>query len=129
MQHSLLAEVQQLEATIQALKQKLSEAQWVLLLLIIRCKCFLCEHNHVLMALSAPFRHSLQKLKLHHTRMQFDLSRKQEALSLEQRSMNTRTRITSSSGTEEAAVPMVPLMNSSGRSDLELLANSQQLTY
>uniref|UniRef100_A0A3Q2D7J2 Tektin n=1 Tax=Cyprinodon variegatus TaxID=28743 RepID=A0A3Q2D7J2_CYPVA len=84
-QHSLLAEVQQLEATIQALKQKLSEA------------------------------HSLQKLKLHHTRMQFDLSRKQEALSLENRSMNTRTRITSSSGTEEAAVPMVPLMNSSGR--------------
>ncbi|XP_038123208.1 tektin-2 isoform X1 [Cyprinodon tularosa] len=99
-QHSLLAEVQQLEATITALKQKLSEAQ-----------------------------HSLQKLKLHHTRMQFDLSRKQEALSLEQRSMNTRTRITSSSGTEEAVVPMVPLMNSSGRSDFELLANSQQLTY
>ncbi|MEQ2281356.1 hypothetical protein AMECASPLE_029451 [Ameca splendens] len=94
-QHGLVAEVQQLEATIQALKQKLSEAQ-----------------------------HSLQKMKLHHSRMQQDLSRKQEALSLEQRSMQTRTKtiITNPSGTNKPSVPLVPLMNSSGRSNLQLLA-------
>ncbi|XP_047239361.1 tektin-2 [Girardinichthys multiradiatus] len=94
-QHGLVAEVQQLEATIQALKQKLSEAQ-----------------------------HSLQKMKLHHSRMQQDLSRKQEALSLEQRSMQTRTKtvITNPSGTNKPTVPLVPLMNSSRRSNLQLLA-------
>ncbi|KAM4725026.1 tektin-2 isoform 2-T2 [Anableps anableps] len=92
-QHGLAAEVQQLEATALALKQKLSEAQL-----------------------------SLQKMKLHHTRMQQDLSRKQEALSLEQRSMHTRTRVTSPSGAGKAAVPLVPLVNSSGRSNLQLLA-------
>uniref|UniRef100_A0A3Q2PML4 Tektin n=2 Tax=Fundulus heteroclitus TaxID=8078 RepID=A0A3Q2PML4_FUNHE len=97
-QHGLVAEVQQLEATIQDLKQKLSEAQ-----------------------------HSLQKLKLHQSRMQQDLSRKQEALTLEQRSIHTRTRIASPSWSDRTAPPLVPLMNSSGRSDLQLLARS--LTY
>ncbi|CAN9503554.1 unnamed protein product [Ophioblennius macclurei] len=97
-QHGLVAEVQQLEATIAALKQKLSQAQ-----------------------------HSLQKMKQHHAHMLQDLARKEEALSLEQRSMNTRLRLTSSSlcgvgGSEKTGVLMVPLMNSSGRSNLQLLA-------
>ncbi|XP_008299313.1 tektin-2 [Stegastes partitus] len=90
-QFGLVAEVQQLEATITALKQKLSEAQ-----------------------------HSLQKMKLYHARMLQDLSRKQEALSLEQRSMKTRNRLASASDKSPALV--VPLMNSSGRSNLKLLA-------
>lgn len=67
-------------------------------------------------------RHSLQKMKLHHARMLQDLSRKQEALSLEQRSMNTRTRLTSTSCTDKSLVLLVPLTNSSGRSNLQLLA-------
>ncbi|XP_067468445.1 tektin-2 [Thunnus thynnus] len=92
-QHGLINEVSQLEATITALKQKLSEAQ-----------------------------HSLQKMKLHHARMLQDLSRKQEALSLEQRSMNTRTRLTSTSCADKTPVLLVPLTNSSGRSNLQLLA-------
>uniref|UniRef100_UPI0037E8A5E8 tektin-2 n=1 Tax=Semicossyphus pulcher TaxID=241346 RepID=UPI0037E8A5E8 len=90
-QHGLVKEVHQLDATIMSLKQKLSEAQ-----------------------------HSLQKMKLHRSRMLQDLSRKQEALSLEQRSMNTRTRLTSAVCTDK--VLLVPLTNSSGRSNLQLLA-------
>ncbi|XP_037651718.1 tektin-2 [Sebastes umbrosus] len=90
-QHGLVAEVHQLEATMTALTQKLSDAQ-----------------------------HSLQKMKLHHCRMLQDLSRKQEALSLEQRSMNTRTRLTSPSCTDKTPVLLVPLTNSSGRSNLLL---------
>ncbi|XP_033980716.1 tektin-2 [Trematomus bernacchii] len=92
-QYGLVNEVHQLEATIMALKQKLSEAQ-----------------------------HSLQKMKLHHSRMLQDLSRKQEALSLEQRSMTTRTRLTSPSCSDKTPVLLVPLTNSSGRSNLQLLA-------
>ncbi|CAK6971576.1 tektin-2 [Scomber scombrus] len=91
--HGLINEVSQLEASITALKQKLSEAQ-----------------------------HSLQKMKLHHARMLQDLSRKQEALSLEQRSMNTRTRLTPTSCNDKTPVLLVPLTNSSGRSNLQLLA-------
>ncbi|XP_029022144.1 tektin-2 [Betta splendens] len=91
-QHGLVSEVHQLEATITALKQKLSEAQ-----------------------------HSLQKMRLHHTLMLQDLSRKQEALSLEQRSMAARRRLAPASGpAREPALP-VPLANSSGRSSLQLL--------
>uniref|UniRef100_A0A3Q2ZNW0 Tektin n=1 Tax=Kryptolebias marmoratus TaxID=37003 RepID=A0A3Q2ZNW0_KRYMA len=86
-QRGLVAEVQQLEATIQSLEQKLSEAL------------------------------SLQEMKLHHSRMLQDLCRKLEALSLEQRCMDTRARLAPTSGTtENAAAPLVPLMNSSGRS-------------
>ncbi|XP_072226434.1 tektin-2 [Leuresthes tenuis] len=96
-QHGLVAEVQQLETTILVLKQKLSEAQ-----------------------------HSLQRMKLHHTRMLQDLWRKQEALSLEQRSMNTRTRLTSTSSTDKTAAPLVPLTNSSGRSNLQLPAQGER---
>ncbi|XP_054911037.1 tektin-2 isoform X1 [Poeciliopsis prolifica] len=92
-QHGLVAEVQQLEASIQALKQKLSDAQ-----------------------------RSLQKMTLHHSSMRQDLSRKQEALSLEQRSTQCRTRMASPSGSDRTAVPPVPLVNSSGRSNLRLLA-------
>ncbi|XP_023118365.1 tektin-2 [Amphiprion ocellaris] len=92
-QLGLVAEVQQLEATITALKQKISEAQ-----------------------------SSLQKMKLHHSRMLQDLSRKQEALSLEQRSLNTRNRLASASSADKTPALVVPLMNSSGRSNLKLLA-------
>ncbi|XP_068566749.1 tektin-2 [Cebidichthys violaceus] len=92
-QHGLVNEVHQLEATIRALKQKLSEAQ-----------------------------HSMQKMKLHHSRMLQDLSRKQEALSLEQRSVNTRSRLPTTSSTDKTPVLLVPLTNSSGRSNLQLLA-------
>ncbi|KAF7669652.1 hypothetical protein LDENG_00159080 [Lucifuga dentata] len=92
-QHGLVNEVHQLEATITALTQKLSEAQ-----------------------------HSLQKLQLHHARMLQDLSRKQEALSLEQQSMNTRGRLTLAPCTNKTKVTLVPLTNSSGRSNLQLLA-------
>ncbi|XP_024151475.2 tektin-2 [Oryzias melastigma] len=92
-QHSLVAEVEQLEATVLALQQKLSKAQ-----------------------------HSLQNLRLHHDQMLQDLSRKQEALSLEQRSLSTRTRLTSGSNPVRVVAPAVPLMNSCGRSNLQLLA-------
>ncbi|XP_035039278.1 tektin-2 [Hippoglossus stenolepis] len=92
-QHGLVNEVHQLKATITALNQKLSEAQ-----------------------------KSLQKMKLHHARMLEDLSRKQEALSLEQRSMNTRSHLTSASCSGKSPVLLVPLTNSSGRSNLQLLA-------
>ncbi|XP_075995753.1 tektin-2 [Genypterus blacodes] len=91
-QLGLVTEVHQLEATIKALKQKLSDAQ-----------------------------HSLQKMQLHHARMLQDLSRKQEALSLEERSMNTRGRLVLASRTDTNKVTLVPLTNSSGRSNLQLL--------
>ncbi|XP_075867745.1 tektin-2 isoform X2 [Nelusetta ayraudi] len=92
-QHGLVDEVHQLEATIAALKQKLSEAQ-----------------------------HSLQRMKLHHSRMLQDLSRKQEALSLEHRSMNTRGHLTTTSSVNKSLVPLAPLTNSGGKSSLQLLA-------
>ncbi|XP_056154830.1 tektin-2 [Lampris incognitus] len=92
-QHGLVEEVNQLEMTIKALKQKLSEAQ-----------------------------HSLQKLQLHHARMSKDLSRKQEALSLEQRSLNARSRLVPAAYTVRSPVTHVPLTNSSGRHNLQLLA-------
>ncbi|KAM9838993.1 tektin-2 [Aulostomus maculatus] len=92
-QYGLVEEVRQVEATVSALKQKLSEAQ-----------------------------HSLQRMKLHHNHMLLDLARKEEALSLEQRTMNTRTRLASASLTDITPAQVVPLMNSSGRSNLQLLA-------
>ncbi|CAL8298948.1 unnamed protein product [Lota lota] len=97
-QLGLVKEVQQLEASIKALDQKLGEAQ-----------------------------HSLQKMCLHHARMSQDLNRKQEALSLEQRSLNTRQRLTDTTsaavvGDKPAIAGVVPLTNSSGRSRLKTLA-------
>ncbi|KAM9737865.1 tektin-2 [Menidia menidia] len=93
-QLGLVAEVQQLEATILVLRQKLSEAQL-----------------------------SLQRMKLHQARMLQDLSRKQEAVSLEQRSLSSRARIaTATAAAATATPPHVPLTNSSGRSGLQLLA-------
>lgn len=75
-----------------------------------------------LLVSSSPLRHSLQKMKLHHCHMLQDLSRKREALSLEQRSMSTRSRLAATSGADKSPVLLVPLMNSSGRSNLQLLA-------
>ncbi|KAJ3609695.1 hypothetical protein NHX12_024206 [Muraenolepis orangiensis] len=97
-QLGLVKEVQQLEASIKALDQKLGEAQ-----------------------------HCLQKMLLHRARMTQDLSRKQEALSLEQRSLNTRHRLTDSDtaavpGDRPAVTGVVPLTNSCGRSILKMLA-------
>lgn len=78
---------------------------------------------HPCVLLQFSLRHSLQKMKLHHSRMLQDLSRKQEALSLEQRSLNTRSRLTSTSSTDNKnSALVVPLANSSGRSNLQLLA-------
>lgn len=54
----------------------------------------------------SPLRHALTKMKLHHSRMLQDLSRKQEALSLEQRSLSTRRSLSSapsSSGRRSSA--------------------------
>ncbi|XP_068432036.1 tektin-2 [Clinocottus analis] len=88
-QRGLVNEVDQLEATTLALKKKLSEAQ-----------------------------HSMQKMKLHHSRMLENHSRKREALSLEQRSMTTRSRLALTACTKKTPVLLVPLTNSSGRSNL-----------
>lgn len=76
----------------------------------------ICEH------VSHSLRHSLQRMKLHHSRMLQDLSRKQEALSLEHRSMNTRGRLTTTSSANKSLVPLAPLTNSGGKSNLQLLA-------
>ncbi|XP_016419172.1 tektin-2-like [Sinocyclocheilus rhinocerous] len=90
-QFGLVDEAKQLEATILALKQKLAHAQ-----------------------------HSLQSLKQHEAQMIEDLSRKQDALSLEQRSSQTRQRLTLGVQTEGLPSAVVPLTNSSGRHKLDL---------
>ncbi|XP_041738726.1 tektin-2 isoform X2 [Coregonus clupeaformis] len=90
-QYGLVNEANQLEATILALKQKLAQAQ-----------------------------HSLQALQLHQAHMGEDLSRKQDALSLEQRSLETRGRLTSAPLTDVSSGAVVPLTNSSRRHNLEL---------
>ncbi|KAK2887481.1 hypothetical protein QQF64_013355 [Cirrhinus molitorella] len=89
-QFGLVDEAKQLEATILALKQKLAQAQ-----------------------------HSLQSLKQHEAQMIEDLSRKQDALSLEQRSSQTRQRLTLGVQTEGLPSAVVPLTNSSGRHKLD----------
>ncbi|KAJ8273410.1 hypothetical protein GJAV_G00101310 [Gymnothorax javanicus] len=88
----LVAEVQQLEATMRALREKLAQAQ-----------------------------DSLQALQQHLACMAEDLSRKEDALSLEQRSLVTRQRLTATSQTELTPDAIVPLANSSGRHALDLL--------
>uniref|UniRef100_A0A8C1T8W1 Tektin n=1 Tax=Cyprinus carpio TaxID=7962 RepID=A0A8C1T8W1_CYPCA len=64
--------------------------------------------------------HSLQSLKQHEAQMMEDLSRKQDALSLEQRSNQTRQRLTLGVQTEGLPSAVVPLTNSSGRHKLDL---------
>ncbi|TRY96386.1 hypothetical protein DNTS_029320 [Danionella cerebrum] len=86
-QFGLVDEAKQLESTILVLKQKLAQAQ-----------------------------HSLQSLKQHEAQMMGDLSRKQEALSLEQRSSQTRLRLAQGAQSEA----FLPLTNSSGRHKLNL---------
>ncbi|XP_064204867.1 tektin-2 isoform X1 [Anguilla rostrata] len=88
----LVEEAQQLEATIRALKEKLAQAQ-----------------------------HSLQALQQHQACMGEDLSRKQDALTLEQRSLETRQRLVATAQTELTPSAVVPLANSSGRHALDLL--------
>ncbi|RXN28555.1 tektin-2 [Labeo rohita] len=90
-QFGLVDEAKQLEASILALKQKLAQAQ-----------------------------HSLQSLKQHEAQMIEDLSRKQDALSLEQHSSQTRQRLTLRVQTEGLPSAVVPLTNSSGRHKLDL---------
>lgn len=51
-----------------------------------------------------------------------DLSRKQEALSLEERSMKSRARLTWAQPPHRTSVMLVPLTNSSGRNKLQQLA-------
>lgn len=67
-------------------------------------------------------RGSLQKMKLHHSCMLQDLSRKQEALSLEERSMKSRARLTWAQPPHRTSVMLVPLTNSSGRNKQQQLA-------
>lgn len=67
-------------------------------------------------------RGSLQKMKLHHSRMLQDLSRKQEALTLEERSLSTRARLTWAQPPHRTSAMLVPLLGSSGRNKLQLLA-------
>ncbi|KAF4100636.1 hypothetical protein G5714_018832 [Onychostoma macrolepis] len=90
-QFGLVDEAKQLEATILALKQKLAQAQ-----------------------------HSLQSLKQHEAQMIEELSRKQDALSLEQRSSQTHQHLTLGVQTEGLPSAVVPLTNSSGRHKLDL---------
>ncbi|XP_051992625.1 tektin-2 isoform X2 [Xyrauchen texanus] len=90
-QFGLVEEAKQLDATILTLKQKLAQAQ-----------------------------HSLQSLKQHEAQMTEDLSRKQDALSLEQRSSQTRQRLTLVGNTERLPSAVVPLTNSCGRHKLDL---------
>ncbi|XP_010865100.2 tektin-2 isoform X2 [Esox lucius] len=90
-QFGLVEEAKQLEATILALKQKLAQA-----------------------------RYSLQALQLHQAHMGEDLSQKQDALFLEQRNLETRSRLNSAPFTDLSSGVIVPLTNSSGRHNLEL---------
>ncbi|XP_051520595.1 tektin-2-like isoform X2 [Myxocyprinus asiaticus] len=90
-QFGLVEEAKQLDATILTLKKKLAQAQ-----------------------------HSLQSLKQHEAQMTEDLSRKQDALSLEQRSSQTRQRLTLVANTERLPSAVVPLTNSCGRHKLDL---------
>ncbi|XP_054619084.1 tektin-2 isoform X2 [Dunckerocampus dactyliophorus] len=92
-QRTLVEEVNQLQATIATLKKKLSEAQ-----------------------------HSLQRLKLHHNKLLQDLARKKEALALEQRCINVRSRLIPILHGDDTPVPLVLLTNSSGRSTQHLKA-------
>ncbi|XP_053494135.1 tektin-2 [Ictalurus furcatus] len=89
-QHGLVEETRQLASSILVLKQKLAQAQ-----------------------------DSLQALQLHEARMLEDLVRKQEALSLEQRSMQTRQRLNSAQKESEPSA-VSPLTNSSGMHKLQL---------
>ncbi|KAK3525223.1 hypothetical protein QTP86_023307 [Hemibagrus guttatus] len=68
---------------------------------------------------SGTVRDSLQVLQLHEARMLQDLERKQEALSLEQRSMQTRQRLNSAPNEFEPSA-VSPLTNSSGMHKLQL---------
>nr|XP_057902744.1 tektin-2 [Doryrhamphus excisus]XP_057902745.1 tektin-2 [Doryrhamphus excisus] len=92
-QRTLVDEVNQLQATIATLKKQLCEAQ-----------------------------HSLQRLKLNHSKLLEDLSRKREALALEQRCINIRSRLIPILHGDDTPVPLVLLTNSSGRSTQHLIA-------
>lgn len=61
-------------------------------------------------------------MKLHHSRMLQDLSRKQEALSLEQRSVSTRRSLTWARPPHSPSGMLVPLTTSDGRKNLQPLA-------
>lgn len=80
-------------------------------------KADICGH------VSHSRRHSLQRMKLHHSRMLQDLFRKQEALSLEHRSLNTRGRLMTISSANKSLAPFVPLMNPGRKNNLQLPAH------
>ncbi|XP_077599785.1 tektin-2 [Stigmatopora nigra] len=86
-QRCLVDEVNQLQATIAFLKEKLAEAQ-----------------------------HSLQRLKFHHNQLMQDHARKREALALEQRCIKIRERLVPILYSDETPVPLLLLTSSSGRS-------------
>lgn len=89
----------------------------------IICSLFVLNMgSNVKRSLWFVLRGSLQKMRLHHSRMLQDLSRKQEALSLEERSLSTRARLTWAQPPHRASAMLVPLPRSSGRSKLQLPA-------
>ncbi|XP_072530840.1 tektin-2 [Salminus brasiliensis] len=90
-QYGLVEEAKRLDSTILALKQKLAQAQ-----------------------------DSLQSLQHHKAQMLEDLSRKQEALALEQRTTQTRQRLTLTSQSDTLSMAVVPLTNTGGRHMLQL---------
>ncbi|XP_061661192.1 tektin-2 isoform X2 [Syngnathoides biaculeatus] len=92
-QRCLVDEVNQLQATIAILKEKLCESQ-----------------------------HSLQRLKLHHNQLMQDHSRKRESLALEQRCINIRSRLIPILYDDDTPVPLLLLTSSSGRSRKHLEA-------
>uniref|UniRef100_A0A671LNQ6 Tektin n=1 Tax=Sinocyclocheilus anshuiensis TaxID=1608454 RepID=A0A671LNQ6_9TELE len=82
-----------------------------------------CINAPLILALKqklAQAQHSLQSLKQCEAQMIEDLSRKQDALSLEQHSSQTRQRLTLGVQTEGLSSAVVPLINSSGRHKLDL---------
>ncbi|XP_066530945.1 tektin-2 [Hoplias malabaricus] len=90
-QHGLVGEVKQLDSTILSLKQKLSHAQA-----------------------------SLQSLGHHKAQMMEDLSCKQEALTLEKRSIQTRCRLIPAVQNDTTSMAVVSLNNSGDRHKLQI---------
>ncbi|KAG9279438.1 tektin-2 [Astyanax mexicanus] len=89
-QFGLVEEAKQLDSTIQTLKQKLAQAL-----------------------------DSLQSLQHHEAQMLEDLSRKQEALALEQRTAQTRTRLSLTGQSATMSMAADPLTSTGGRLKLQ----------
>lgn len=87
-----------------------------------RVNCVKFQNKHPLTPAWSFLRKSLQKMKLHHSRMLQDLSRKRDALALEQRSMSTRRSLDSARPPHRTSGILLAQATSSGRNDLPPLA-------